>query len=161
MAYARPPVEKREPVDMADVLERAATMCEPALRNAGARLERRLDGVPVVFGQRDSLLQVFVNLITNAAQALGSEGGTVRLSLSRDGEHVAARVRDDGPGMPPDVKRRIFEPFFTTKSDGTGTGLGLPIVQGIVSRHGGAISVESEPGEGTTFTVLLPTQPPQ
>jgi signal transduction histidine kinase len=63
--------------------------------------------------------------------------------------------------MPPDVKRRIFEPFFTTKSDGSGTGLGLPIVQGIVSRHGGAISVESEPGEGTTFTVLLPTEPPQ
>jgi PAS domain S-box-containing protein len=161
MAYARPPVEKREPVDMAEVLERAAVMCEPALRNAGARLERRLEGAPVIFGQRESLLQVFVNLITNAAQALGAEGGTVRLSLSRDGEHVAARVRDDGPGMPPDVKRRIFEPFFTTKSDGSGTGLGLPIVQGIVSRHGGAISVESEPGEGTTFTVLLPTEPPQ
>ncbi len=160
MTYARPPAEKREPVDLAEVIERAASMCEPALRNAGARLERRLDGVPVVLGQRDSLHQVFVNLITNAAQALEGGGGTVRLSVSSDGEHVSARVRDDGPGMAPDVKRRIFEPFFTTKRDGSGTGLGLSIVQGIVSRHGGAISVESELGEGTTFTVLLPTERP-
>jgi PAS domain S-box-containing protein len=159
MAYARPPTEQREPVDLGDVIERAAAMCEPVLKGAGARLERRLETVPVIFGQRESLVQVFVNLITNAAHALQEGGGLVRLSLTRDGGHVAARVRDDGPGMEPDVKRRIFEPFFTTKRDGTGTGLGLSIVQGIVSRHGGAISVESEPGEGTTFMVVLPTEP--
>jgi PAS domain S-box-containing protein len=161
MVYARPPAEQREPVDLAEIIEKAAALCEPALRAAGARLERRLDQAPLVFAQRDSLVQVFVNLITNAAQALKDGGGLVRLSLDRDGGHVTARVRDDGPGMEPEVKRRIFEPFFTTKRDGAGTGLGLSIVQGIVARHGGAISVESEPGEGTTFTVLLPTEPRQ
>jgi len=156
MAYARPPAEQREPVDLADVIERAATMCEPALKGVGARLERQLEPVPVVFGQRDSLVQVFVNLISNAVQALPEGGGAIRLELAREGNHVAARVRDDGVGMAPDVKKRIFEPFFTTRRDGTGTGLGLPIVQGILARHAGAMSVESAPGLGTTFTVLFP-----
>ncbi len=159
MAFARPPGEQRELVDLAALLEEAAVMCEPALRAAGARVERSLEAVPAIWGQRGSLTQVFVNLITNAAQALPAGGGVVRLEAALDGAHVAARVRDDGPGMAPEVKRRVFEPFFTTKKDGDGTGLGLPIVQGIVARHGGAISVESQPGEGTAFTVLLPLAP--
>jgi PAS domain S-box-containing protein len=159
MAYARPPTEQREPVDLGAVLDQAAAMCEPALSKAGARLEKKLLPVPQVWGQKESLVQVFVNLVTNAAQALTQGRGAVKLELDRVGSHVAARVRDDGQGMEPEVQRRIFEPFFTTKREG-GTGLGLPIVQGIVSRHGGAISVESEPGTGTTFTVLLPVEPP-
>ena len=159
MAFARPPTDQRELVDLAALLEEAAVMCEPALRAAGARVERSLEPVPAIWGQRGSLTQVFVNLITNAAQALPEGGGVVRLESALDGAHVAARVRDDGRGMPPEVKRRVFEPFFTTKKDGDGTGLGLPIVQGIVSRHGGAISVESKAGEGTAFTVLLPLAP--
>jgi PAS domain S-box-containing protein len=160
MAYARPPTEQREPVDLAAVLEQAAQMCEPAMAKAGARLEKRLEAAASVWGQKGSLLQVFVNLITNAAQALPAGGGEIRLELGTTGGHVVARVRDGGLGMDPEVRRRIFEPFFTTKRDGAGTGLGLPIVQGIVARHGGAISVESEPGQGTTFTVLLPTELP-
>ena len=82
------------------------------------------------------------------------------LGLSPVGDSVSATVTDDGRGMPPEVKSRIFEPFFTTKPDGQGIGLGLSIVQGIVERHGGTIGVESVPGEGTTFTVLLPRNPP-
>ena len=86
-------------------------------------------------------------------------GGTVTLELAPAGEHVAARVKDDGTGMAPEVKRRAFEPFFTTKADGRGSGLGLSIVESIVSRHGGAISLETERGMGTTFTVMLPVSP--
>jgi signal transduction histidine kinase len=159
IAYARPPQEKVESVDLASVLEQAAQMCEPALRAAGARVERRLEGVPAVRGVRGSLLQVFVNLVTNAAHALEPVGGMVTLELAAAGEGVAARVRDDGPGMAPEVKRRAFEPFFTTKPNGKGSGLGLSIVQGIVARHGGSVSVESELGAGTTFTVTLPYAP--
>ncbi len=160
IAYARPPSEQHEPVDLAQVLDEAARMCEPALARAGARLERRLGEVPAVLGQRGSLLQVFVNLLTNAAQALQPGGGPIQLELSREGAQVAARVRDGGVGMELDVKRRIFEPFFTTRKEAGGTGLGLSIVQGIVARHGGAIGVESTPGEGTAFTVLLPLRTP-
>jgi signal transduction histidine kinase len=134
-------------------------MCEPALRAARASVERRLEDVPAIRGVRGSLLQVFVNLVTNAAHALEPAGGAVTLELATLGEGVAARVKDDGPGMAPEVKRRAFEPFFTTKPNGKGAGLGLSIVQGIVARHGGSVSVESELGAGTTFTVTLPYAP--
>ncbi|HET9596361.1 MAG TPA: ATP-binding protein, partial [Anaeromyxobacteraceae bacterium] len=159
IAYARPPRDEPAPVDLAQVLQQAAQMCEPVLRGARARVEQRIEPVPPVWGVRGSLLQVFVNLVTNAAHAVESRGGTVTLELAPAGEHVKVRVRDDGPGMDPDVRRRAFEPFFTTKGDGKGSGLGLSIVQGIVSRHGGVIDVESAPGQGATFTVMLPVNP--
>jgi PAS domain S-box-containing protein len=160
IAYARPSPDKSEPVDLAALLVQAARMCEPALRDAGGRVLTRFDGgVPAIKGVKASLLQVFVNLVTNAAQAL-PQGGTITLGLSTAGEGIAARVSDDGRGMNPEVRNRIFEPFFTTKPDGRGSGLGLSIVQGIVARHGGAITVDSVPGQGTTVTVLLPRQPP-
>ncbi len=158
ITYARPSADKMERVDLAEVMEKAAQMCEPALRQARARVEKRLEPTPRIWGVKGSLLQVFVNLITNAAQAL--DGGTVNLGLTSASESVSAQVSDDGCGMPPEVKSRIFEPFFTTKSGSGGAGLGLSIVQGIVARHAGTISVDSVPGEGTTFTVLLPKNPP-
>lgn len=161
IAYARPPQQRLEPVDLASLMQQAAQMCEPALRAASATVERRLEPVAAVWGVRGSLLQVFVNLVTNAAHALEQRGGVVTLELApAAGGRVAARVRDDGPGMPPEVKGRAFEPFFTTKPNGKGSGLGLSIVQGIVARHGGAIAVESAPGEGSTFTVTLPVNVP-
>jgi PAS domain S-box-containing protein len=159
IAYARPARDEMELVDLTRLVQQAAQMCEPVLRSASARIEQRLEPVPPVWGVRGSLLQVFVNLVTNAAHALEPNGGTVTLELAPAGDHVAARVKDDGQGMQPDVKRRAFEPFFTTKPDGQGSGLGLSIVQGIVSRHRGAITVESVPGQGTTFTVMLPVKP--
>jgi signal transduction histidine kinase len=134
-------------------------MCDPALREARARVLQEIAPAPMILGGRASLLQVFVNLVTNAAQSL-PKGGTITLALATAGEGVAARVSDDGRGMTPEVRSRIFEPFFTTKPDGRGSGLGLSIVQGIVARHGGAITVDSVPGQGTTVTVLLPRQPP-
>jgi len=156
IAYARPPQEKKEAVDLAGVMQQAAQMCEPALRTARASVEQRLEAVPAVWGVPGSLLQVFVNLVTNAAHALEPRGGVVTLELAQAGGCIAARVTDDGPGMPPEVQRRAFEPFFTTKPNGKGSGLGLSIVQGIVARHGGSIEVESALGAGSTFTVTLP-----
>ncbi len=159
ITYARPSPDKAEPVDLAALLVQAARMCEAALRESGGRVLTRFDGgVPVIKGVKASLLQVFVNLITNAAQSL-FKGGTITLALSAAGDGVAARVADDGRGMTDEVRHRIFEPFFTTKPEG-GSGLGLSIVQGIVARHGGAVTVDSVPGHGTTVTVLLPRQPP-
>jgi signal transduction histidine kinase len=112
--------------------------------------EARIRGFP---GQID---QVLMNLLTNAAQAMGDRGGTIRVSgQSRDAQ-VLLTVSDDGPGIPADVLPRIFDPFFTTKDVGEGSGLGLSIVHGIVERHGGQIDVDSKPGQGTTFTISFP-----
>ena len=101
-----------------------------------------------------------MNLLTNAAQALG-ERKRAAPSASRptrkDGKAVIT-VADDGPGIPPELLPRIFDPFFTTKEVGQGSGLGLSIVHGIVERHGGTIAVDSAVGKGTTFTVSLPAE---
>jgi signal transduction histidine kinase len=135
-------------------------MCEPALKEARAAVQTSLARAPRVLGVRSSLVQVFVNLVTNAAQALGPGGGHVRLGVTASGDRVVATVADDGAGMPDEVRARVFEPFFTTKQGGRGAGLGLSIVQGIVARHGGAVDVRSAPGEGTTVTVSLPVEGP-
>ncbi len=99
--------------------------------------------------------QVLINLISNGIQAIRSSG-TVRINLSEAGGAVAIAVQDTGIGIPEKNLQRIFDPFFTTKPEGEGTGLGLSVSFGIVSKHRGRIEVESKPGIGTTFTVLLP-----
>ena len=114
----------------------------------------RLNGFP---GQID---QVFMNLISNAAQAVGARdsGGTIRIVARTQADDVEIIVADDGPGIPADVIPKIFDPFFTTKDVGEGSGLGLSIVHGIVDRHGGRIMVESKVGEGTTFRIVFPAR---
>lgn len=104
--------------------------------------------------------QVFLNLITNAVQAMPEERGTITLTTRMEGDGVKVEVADDGAGIPSAVMDKIFDPFFTTKEIGKGTGLGLSISYKIIQEHGGKISVESEPGLGTKFTVWLPLTPP-
>jgi signal transduction histidine kinase len=99
--------------------------------------------------------QVLMNLILNAIQAMKAGGVLVIRTSIKDGS-CAVDVEDTGCGISASVLPRIFDPFFTTKSEGEGTGLGLSVSLGIVERHGGKISVESEIGRGTTFTVSLP-----
>jgi signal transduction histidine kinase len=104
--------------------------------------------------------QVFLNLITNAAQAMGDRPGKIMLTTRNEGDGVVVEVEDDGGGIAPDVLPKIFDPFFSTKEIGKGTGLGLSISYKIVQQHGGRIEVESEVGTGTRFIVWLPCQPP-
>jgi signal transduction histidine kinase len=109
----------------------------------------------------DQITQVLINLIGNAIDAM-PEGGrlTVETSHTAELDRVAIRVQDSGTGMTPTQAEHIFEPFYSTKPEGEGTGLGLPVTLGIVNSHGGSISVQSDPGCGTTMTVQLPVATP-
>ncbi|WP_419183264.1 ATP-binding protein [Pseudomonas guariconensis] len=100
--------------------------------------------------------QVVMNLVVNAAQAMGPERGTITLRTGQQGDSVWIEVADTGAGIAPQVLPKIFDPFFTTKPVGQGTGLGLSLSYGIVKKHGGDISVNSTVGAGTTFRVQLP-----
>src|SRR6185312_1664532 len=101
-----------------------------------------------------------VNLVTNAAQAIGTAMGTITVELRQDRDAaICLAVRDTGCGMDEATAARIFEPFFTTKDVGQGTGLGLSLVHGIVSSHGGRIKMTSRVGEGTIFEICLPLSP--
>ena len=102
-----------------------------------------------------ALVQVFVNLLTNAAQAIEAQG-TITLTTVRDAGRLTISVEDTGSGIAPDALPKIFEPFFTTREVGRGTGLGLSIAHSIVERHQGSIEVESRQWAGTRFDVMLP-----
>jgi signal transduction histidine kinase len=159
VAYARPASARAETVDLAEVVDEAVRLAKPALKEHSAVVEKRLAPAPPVEGSRSSLVQVVVNLVRNAAQAI-PEGGRVTIALAPEEGGVRLTVEDDGAGMEPDVEARAFEPFFTTKGAG-GIGLGLPIVQGIVERHGGAVELATAPGRGTRVAVKLPVTRPR
>jgi signal transduction histidine kinase len=155
LSYARPAKEPLEVLSLNEVIEQAAKFCADAVAHRKAQLLLRLSPGLRVRGQRHKLVQVFVNLLTNAAQAV-REGGHIEVSSSERDAQVEACVRDDGQGMSDEVRARAFEPFFSTKAEGEGSGLGLSIVRGIVEGLGGTVLVESEPGKGSAFTVRLP-----
>ena len=119
------------------------------------RLSRDYGELPPVDCYAGQLNQVWLNLLVNAAYAV-RDGGEVRITTRSEGERVVVRVSDTGRGIAPEHLTRIFDPFFTTKPVGEGTGLGLSVTYSIVERHVGEITVESEQGRGTTFTVTLP-----
>jgi signal transduction histidine kinase len=123
-------------------------------------VNKNLGEIPDITCAPSQINQVFLNLITNAVQAMPEERGTLTLTTRTEGEGIAVDVADNGSGIPPDVLPKIFDPFFTTKDIGKGTGLGLSISYKIIEQHGGKISVESKPGAGTKFTVWLPLIPP-
>jgi two-component system NtrC family sensor kinase len=122
-----------------------------------AQLDLLLGEIPMVFCNPQQINQVITNLLVNAAQAIEGHG-SITVTTFQEGEQVVLTIADTGKGMPEDVRKRIFEPFFTTKPVGQGTGLGLTISYDMVKKNGGDISVESEPGRGTSFTVRLPVQ---
>jgi PAS domain S-box-containing protein len=171
LAYAgQRDVGRRQPVDLGVLWRELGTMLEGRL-SKNARLDLRLDPDSIVLGDRATLTQVLMNLLTNASDALEQRAGIIQVCTNRisepdarwkgalgapvgPGDWVQVEVRDTGVGMDPPTLLRAFEPFFSTKE--RGHGLGLASCLGIVSAHGGALSVESEPGQGSRFSVLLP-----
>ena len=142
-------------IDVNHIIEEAIKMARRACVLDEVKIQTEFSALPRLQGNPDELLQVFVNLVTNAVQAMEGQG-TLTVSTSSVNGSVRAIVKDDGPGIPQHLLGKIFDPFFTTKEQGKGTGLGLHIVRDIVIRSGGRITVDSAPGKGAAFTLELP-----
>ena len=156
--FARPAEERASQVDVQQVMELSVKMAMGEIRHR-ARLVRDYAPVPQVTADGSRLGQVFLNLLVNAAQAIpegGADGNEIRLRIHSSERSVVVEIQDTGQGMAPAMLDRIFEPFFTTKSQGMGLGLGLAISHSMVAELGGELTVESEPGRGSTFRVRLP-----
>ena len=120
-----------------------------------AELKKNYGETPLVRGNPQRLGQVFINLLVNAAQAI-EQKGAIEVKTYQEGNYICIDVKDTGKGILPENLKRVFDAFFTTKPVGQGTGLGLSVSYEIVKKHGGDMKVQSDPGIGTTFTVMLP-----
>lgn len=155
-SYIRPATHDGEvEIDLSERLGEALKMVRRNPRFGHVDVVKEFQPVPRLRARRTEIDQVFVNLISNAVQAMGGKG-RLTLATRHQGKTIRAEVSDTGCGIPKALLNKIFEPFFTTKDPGKGSGLGLSIVYNIVSRYGGSIGVESEEGKGTTFTIHFP-----
>lgn len=153
----------KQPVDLHDGLNSTLHILSHKLK-LGVEVVKEYGDIPIVDCYPAQLNQVFMNVLSNAADALldmnmGMDKGRKTIHISTDCEEmdfVRVRIQDNGPGIPEEVKSKVFEPFFTTKGIGKGTGLGLSICSQIIEKHRGTITVNSLPGEGTTFTIRIP-----
>jgi PAS domain S-box-containing protein len=158
LSFARRRAPERRALDLKEVVASSVEIFDERLARNRISVETALDAAcPPALADADQMNQVLINLIMNAVHAM-PDGGVLRIGLQPAGAHVRLTVADTGHGIPPDVAAHIFDPFFTTKEFGKGTGLGLTVVKGILEEHGGMITVDSEVGKGTTFTILLPKQ---
>jgi two-component system NtrC family sensor kinase len=163
LTLSRPRELQLSDIDLVDVAERSMKLMDSYAEGARVTMSANFECRPLpIRGDANELGQVFVNVMLNACQAM-PYGGRLDISskLLQDGAALgpqtpfaAIAVRDDGPGIAPDHINKVFDPFFTTKT--TGTGLGLPICQDIMTRHGGQIRLDSEPGQGTTVSITAP-----
>jgi len=152
--FARPPTPLRGSVDPVAVLREVLQLTRQlALKNGVTVALEAMTATATVAGEEEQLKQAFLNLVLNALQAMPAGGSLTVAAASGEGELVL-RFSDSGPGIPAELLPKIFNPFFTTRREGTG--LGLAITQRIISAHGGRIEVASDPGVGTTFTVVFP-----
>jgi signal transduction histidine kinase len=156
MLFARQTPPQKTEVNLNTIVEDGMYFLESRCSKNGVEVIRKLSPqIPEITADPSQLNQVLVNLVVNAIQAM-PEGGTLTISTNTSDNHVILSVQDNGIGMSEKMREQIFIPFFTTKDINEGTGLGLPVVHGIINSHGGTISVESTPGQGTRFEISLP-----
>lgn len=172
LAFSRQHKQERKPLALHQVVKEALKLLRASLPTT-IKIDKRIQaGEDVVLADFTQVHQVLMNLCTNAHHAMHQNGGTLSVvvkpvdlneseavHISSDmlpGSYVLLKVSDTGCGMDMEVKQRIFEPYFSTKEKGVGTGLGMAVVHSIVEQHGGVITVESQKGEGSTFTIYFP-----
>jgi signal transduction histidine kinase len=162
-SFAHPGSETREPTDLNEAITTTVAVARSEWKYVAEMdlngLDPELPKVPVHSGP---LKQVLLNMIVNAAQAIeqvateGGDKGTIAFATRVEGDYAAIEITDTGCGIPEEIQDRILEPFFTTKDVGKGSGQGLAIAQSMIDKHSGALSIESNPGDGATFTIKLP-----
>src|SRR5690242_4685782 len=156
--FVREPGDRRAPADLNTVVSKTVELLSHQARFAGGSFVTELaDELPMAVINEGQCRQVFLGVASNALEAMEGRGRlTIRTRAIRD--EVEVEFEDEGPGIPEELLGRIFDPFFTTKPPGQGTGLGLAIAQGIVADHGGRIEVQSRPGKGSVFRIVMPAQ---
>ncbi len=182
LAFARQSEEKTAPVQV-DIIAREVLKLIRSSIPATITIRQNIEAKSYILGNPTQIHQIFMNLCTNAAQAMEEKGGILEVGVHKicldeqaclhhgnlaPGTYLKIEVSDTGCGIPPEIKDRIFEPYFTTKGPSEGTGMGLAMVYGMVTSYGGEVSVESAPGAGSVFRILLPvtdqgleTRPPE
>jgi PAS domain S-box-containing protein len=161
--FARPPAPGRSQVNLNELVQRTVQMQTYPLRKSNISVDFLPEpAIPAIIADPNQLMQVFLNLLLNAEQAIreNRDKGTIRVRIGRKPESVWIVFQDDGPGIAPENLTHIFDPFFTTKRPGRGTGLGLSICKTVLREHGGNIEAASGPGGGAVFTITLPVAPP-
>ena len=160
LLFSRQSGAQRVSLNLNEVIREGLLFLEARCRHGGIELRLEMDDdLPAVLAVPSEMTQVLVNLAVNAIQAM-PDGGVLTVRTRAVDESVVWTVEDNGTGMSPETQRRLFTPFFTTKDIGEGTGLGLSVVLGIISAHGGAIHVESTAGAGSRFEIRLPASGP-
>jgi CheY-like chemotaxis protein len=163
LEFSRPASPQKKPLDLNTVIDRTLQLHDHSLRRNNVEVDFQAQpGLPPIVGDANQLIQIFLNLISNAEYAIREvrPSGRIQIRLGRAGYRVFATVQDDGVGISPEALPKIFDPFFTTKRPGGGTGLGLSICMSIVREHGGNIEAVSLPAGGAAFTVSLPIAEP-
>jgi signal transduction histidine kinase len=154
LAFSRKQEVARQPLQLDALVRDSLTMLRAGI-SPQVRIDTDLAATPAILGNPGQLYQVLLNLVLNAAQAIGERPGVIAIAVAPDKGGARLSVTDDGCGMDEETQRRIFEPFFTTRAASDGTGLGLSVVKGIVTEHHGGIAVVSKPGGGTRFDVVF------
>lgn len=161
MLFARQSPSTKTWVRLNDTVADSLALLAARFTEHGVRVVCDLDPAsPQLIADAVQLHQVLVNFCVNAIQAM-PQGGTLTIRTRGSVDSVSLAVEDTGTGIPPEIQPHIFEPFFTTKTPEQGTGLGLSVVHGIVTSHGGTIDFDTRPGNGTRFEVRLPSTPPE
>jgi PAS domain S-box-containing protein len=159
MYFSRPPAAGKTPVNLSELVDRTLHLHAYSLRKSNITVDFLTEeGLPQIIADPHQLMQVFLNLMLNAEQAIreAREKGTLRIRLRKTDGHIQVTFEDDGPGIAPEILPNIFDPFYTTKRPGRGTGLGLSICKAVLKEHAGNIEAASAPGGGALFTVSLP-----
>jgi signal transduction histidine kinase/CheY-like chemotaxis protein len=162
LEFSRPAAPQKKPIDVNTIVERTLQLQDHSLRRNNVEVDfQPQPDLPAVIGDANQLIQVFLNLISNAEHAIREvrETGRIQIRIGRIGTHISVTVQDDGVGVAQEALPKLFDPFYTTKRPGGGTGLGLSICMSIVREHGGSVDVETLPAGGSAFTVYLPAAP--
>jgi PAS domain S-box-containing protein len=159
MYFSRPPAAGKTPVNLSELVDRTLHLHAYSLRKSNITVDFLTEeGLPQIIADPHQLMQVFLNLMLNAEQAIreARDKGTLRIRLRKTDGQIQVTFEDDGPGISPEILPNIFDPFYTTKRPGRGTGLGLSICKAVLKEHAGNIEASSAPGGGAVFTVSLP-----